>query len=494
MKISTPPVEVGQITSGVQSGQRAEVAPALSSEVSPKLQAELLLDSQVKMLLAEVTKFIARADKTISELPPQTQEAVREQLEPPLAADSLLSQGLTATVKGPKLTSEGLVSLSRVLTDAITVQEQFPEGQPQELHTLLAKLSVQFNRPATEMTAEFMKLISQLANSQETTALLTLQGACQQLLAEMMPQPKSSEQAPPKYADLNSVLAKIISLFGEKLTDAVPPTRQEIYSSLLKEISQQLSAEGQNGKEVGKQFTSSLPSLVNELLDRFTARMEAEYLSQGQQNPQESLRSLSRAVLPDNLSAAERDVLSKFTSKLVNLADNASQALELYQLPQAKESFVAIKLAAVRQWLKLDTPTLQSTVRGLATITSAFQQTVETSGEAAPTHHSLTMALPLYIGEPGKLYPTYIHVFQEEDESGTSGLLTRETWLRLCLGTENIGVVDMIFHLHDSKQLSVRLAFSDPSIAASFKGFLPEIKEMLDQSPLKLNDFVIRPK
>ncbi|WP_425058676.1 hypothetical protein SCACP_33320 [Sporomusa carbonis] len=108
-------------------------------------------------------------------------------------------------------------------------------------------------------------------------------------------------------------------------------------------------------------------------------------------------------------------------------------------------------------------------------------------------HSMLTFSVPLYFGGGQTAYPAHIHVYhQQEQDKNNPGREITETWLRICLETENIGVVETSFRLYDGHSLDVKVRFADNLAAEDFAAGLGEIKAQLAQLPLKLGEFLIR--
>ena len=69
--------------------------------------------------------------------------------------------------------------------------------------------------------------------------------------------------------------------------------------------------------------------------------------------------------------------------------------------------------------------------------------------------------------------------------------MKKETWLRLCVLTDNIGAVELTCRVFNDTQLDLRVFFSDPESAAEFREQAKALRESLKDSELKLNDLKI---
>jgi hypothetical protein len=90
---------------------------------------------------------------------------------------------------------------------------------------------------------------------------------------------------------------------------------------------------------------------------------------------------------------------------------------------------------------------------------------------------SLNFMLPLFFGDDNVSYPSYVHVYDEDAQDQVTGEWKKETWLRICLLTDNIGAVEMVCRIHDGQELDVRLFFSDREAAQDFREYLPELRQ-----------------
>jgi len=126
------------------------------------------------------------------------------------------------------------------------------------------------------------------------------------------------------------------------------------------------------------------------------------------------------------------------------------------------------------------------TIRKIAEMMSDFEPL---KGSFTPKENAVaTFAFPLYL-EPGKMpYPAYVHVYcqDEREDSGSGTIQGKETWMRFCVGTENIGVVDIVFHLYGDNQLDVKVGFANNTSANEFKEYIPDIEQGLSDTPINL--------
>ena len=126
---------------------------------------------------------------------------------------------------------------------------------------------------------------------------------------------------------------------------------------------------------------------------------------------------------------------------------------------------------------------------------ASFVQSMKNSmgGELSDVRgqRALNFMMPLYMGENEKSYPAYVHVYDEKASDKMTGELKKETWLRICVLTDNIGAVELTCRVYQDNQLDVRLFFSDDDSAGAFRDALQEIRKNMRGLKLKLGDFKI---
>jgi len=182
------------------------------------------------------------------------------------------------------------------------------------------------------------------------------------------------------------------------------------------------------------------------------------------------------------LPSSTNEMPQGITKELLVLAEH----LEKGTVPEKTNSKIVELVEAVNS---LPTKILQEsaqTVRKIAETMSAYEPL---SGSFDPKGSAVaTFTLPLYF-EPNKLpYPAYVHVYHQEERegSGNGTVQKKETWMRFCVGTENIGIVDVMFHLYGDNQLDIKIGFANNTSANEFKDYIPHIEQSLSETPINL--------
>ena len=107
-----------------------------------------------------------------------------------------------------------------------------------------------------------------------------------------------------------------------------------------------------------------------------------------------------------------------------------------------------------------------------------------------PGQRSLNFMMPMYMGEEST-YPAYIHVYDEKQPDPETGEMKKETWLRLCVLTDNIGAVELTCRVYQENQLDMRLFFSSTETANEFRAETDALRNSLKDSKLRLKELKI---
>lgn len=203
------------------------------------------------------------------------------------------------------------------------------------------------------------------------------------------------------------------------------------------------------------------------------------------------LRAFSKEILPERLPP---EVFAKLDDAFSNsLPHKLNQAVENRRMPELRQALAWLKVAESVEMAHLPTASLkqaEETLKEMATL--AQRSTTQPVVDTIAGQKTLTFAFPMYLGEEKKPYPTYIHISQDrESPKGGRGETVRDTWLRLCLLTENLGLVDLIFHLYGKNMLTIKAGFGEEDIAASFRRELNAIRKKFQEGPFTLADITV---
>lgn len=146
----------------------------------------------------------------------------------------------------------------------------------------------------------------------------------------------------------------------------------------------------------------------------------------------------------------------------------------------------------INAWRNKNQEVLKAAAKAMRELADTMPKSGGVLAERQAGHSVLSFTVPLYFGDGQSVYPAHIHIYQEEEDKKKSGQQMTETWLRICLETENIGMVEAAFRLYDGQNLDVKVRFDDSEAADSFVDSVPAVKEQLGQLPFQLGEFLVR--
>ncbi len=168
------------------------------------------------------------------------------------------------------------------------------------------------------------------------------------------------------------------------------------------------------------------------------------------------------------------------------------QAANKNNLPELTDLWALLKLQDAAQWTDTPADKLRNSVSALRDLAASMQKSSAFAGEITNKQSTVSFTTPLYFGEGMQLCPAHIHIYHQYDSESNATVRTQsETWLRICMATENMGVVDTVFRLYKENQLNVRVAFPNAEAAEEFVGYIPAIQKSVANSSLKLVDISV---
>lgn len=147
----------------------------------------------------------------------------------------------------------------------------------------------------------------------------------------------------------------------------------------------------------------------------------------------------------------------------------------------------------INAWRNKNQEEIKAAAKAMRELADTMPKPGGVLAERQASHNVLSFTVPLYFGDAQSVYPAHIHVYyQEEEDKKNPGQQMTETWLRICLETENIGMVETAFRLYDGQSLDVKVRFDDSEAADSFADSVPAVKEKLGQLPFQLGEFLVK--
>lgn len=228
-------------------------------------------------------------------------------------------------------------------------------------------------------------------------------------------------------------------------------------------------------------FSARLMTLVRQLIDA----------PEGETTPL-ALAKVLLAELPEEIQApVVREDIAKAAAALNrSIPEKVRQAAAFHSLPELQEAVVWQKVVDSLPWLKMPTETLEQASRTLREMAAAVPVSKQSAAETPGGQKVLVITMPVFFAD-GRAYPAYIHISRDREQADNPAAPVRETWLRMCVATDNLGVVDMVFHLRGQQQLSIRVTFSNREAGEEFRSVLPDLRGALAESELTVADIAV---
>lgn len=261
-------------------------------------------------------------------------------------------------------------------------------------------------------------------------------------------------------AELNGKLPEEVKAFVAKLAEAFTPKSlaapaADLLGQAVNELSETTSTAEQL-KALMKEIHTQLFSTNTKLLDK----------------AQPSLDQLTKLV-EQNIPQALQDLAKKSNS------------------PELLKTWILLKAAEGEAWQNADPQNLHKAAGTIKELAQSMYKSIAGETERQIDHKTLSFSVPLYFAD-GSSYPTHIHIYQQEKES--SEQVTRkqfETWMRVSMDTQNIGLVDSVFRLYEEKKLDLRVIFPDSDAISEFTQKLPDIRKSIEDTNLTLTNIMI---
>lgn len=435
-------------------------------------QVELLNDANIRLLLDAMGKTLGEMGKLTAELPPAVAGEAAELGQATLGAETVLPRGMAAVVHGARSGGEAFAAFARTLAGAAQLSETFPTGLQPATTAALATFATK-----TGEGGDFAVALRTMAGQPATTAAgRALPPAI--FPAGVMPEtvPAAAGQALPAAGFPAGVVLKTAAAMPDQALTAAgvlagaAPEATAAPAILARKI------------EEGGDFAARILIMARQLI----AAPDSDPA------PAATARALLATLADDELPPAVWDELARAAAPFVkDVPEKVRRAAALHDLPELEGALARQKLADSLPWLKLPADTLRQASHSLQEMAAAVPQSDQAAAETPSGQNLLVMTMPIYFAD-GRSYPAYLHISRDrEQQAGGDAAAPRETWLRLCVATDNLGVVDMVFYLRGEQQLSIRVAFGNQEAGDDFRRALPALRGALAASPLTLNDIAV---
>ena len=282
-------------------------------------------------------------------------------------------------------------------------------------------------------------------------------------------------------------------LFSDKSNKELPPEK-----NIFKFTPEQEGAIKQPGQAVGeptqnenialsknfgfvldpKELTNVLKNLAQQLLTTKTISPEQEVALKQFLNNKAQLKPEEVEQFNKLLKLCE-----DFTPLSIKQAAVKNKAEDLPKL------WIMAQLSDLAEVADLPAEQLKAAAKSLHDFSTILRSALQNENEVGNNQKSMSFMLPLYMGENEQNYPAYFHIYHEK-ENGKNPYANQEyeTWLRICLLTENIGAVEIVFRLYENDKLNLRIALAEDEFVKDFNENFSQVQTALTEMPFNLTE------
>jgi len=191
----------------------------------------------------------------------------------------------------------------------------------------------------------------------------------------------------------------------------------------------------------------------------------------------------------------EKLVLEKLTKLFEqNIPPALQEGVIKHKLAELPKFWVLLKALGTEQWQNAAPENLEKSAGVVKELAHSMYKATALTGEKQAETYIVSFSLPLQVAQ-GIYYPAHIHIYHENKNNNNNDDQEHErqfeTWIRVCVETEHIGVVDSVFRLYGDDNLDVRVTFPNATAAEEFAQQLPEIRKNMEEGKLNLTDIMI---
>ena len=282
-------------------------------------------------------------------------------------------------------------------------------------------------------------------------------------------------------------------LFSDKSNKELPPEK-----NIFKLTPEQEGAIKQPGQTVGeptqnenialsknfgfvldpKELTNVLKNLAQQLLTTKTISPEQEVALRQFLNNKAQLKPEEVEQFNKLLKLCE-----DFTPLSIKQAAVKNKAEDLPKL------WIMAQLSDLAEVADLPAEQLKAAAKSLHDFSTILRSALQNENEVGNNQKSMSFMLPLYMGENEQNYTAYFHIYHEK-ENGKNPYANQEyeTWLRICLLTENIGAVEIVFRLYENDKLNLRIALAEDEFVKDFNENFSQVQTALTEMPFNLTE------
>lgn len=234
------------------------------------------------------------------------------------------------------------------------------------------------------------------------------------------------------------------------------------------------------------QTTDALKNLAQFLI---RSPASAEQMSQRDQSLLQNFVNNQQSVLPRDEARHLQNLIRLCQQNVPAVVQQAAVQQKLPDLPRLWAFMQLCDMAAVPA--QMSPRALKRAAREVSDFANTIRQSMASDNATVQNQRSFQMMLPLYLGDSAASYPTYLSVYDETARDKETGVDKKETWLRICVLTDNIGAAELIFRVYEGTQLDMRFYFSEGDVAEDFKEYVAALRESISATNFRIGEIRI---
>ena len=265
--------------------------------------------------------------------------------------------------------------------------------------------------------------------------------------------------------------------------------------------------------QLDKNFVSKQQELKNEMQDAKNLLLKQPL--QNNEQTMNTMKNLAQVLLRNNteqMTPKETALLQNFvnnTQKMLpesearhlqnllrlcqqNVPSVVQQAAVQHKLPDLPRLWAFMQLCDMANLSSKMTPrAFKKAGRAVSDFANVMRNYSSSDNTTVQNQRSFQMMVPIYLGENSTSYPTYLSIYDENTKDEETGIEKKETWLRICVLTDNIGAAELIFRVYEGSQLDMRFYFSEVDAADDFRSYVSNLRDAIRQTHFNIGEIRI---
>jgi hypothetical protein len=213
-----------------------------------------------------------------------------------------------------------------------------------------------------------------------------------------------------------------------------------------------------------------------------------------QANQLQDLSERFNDMLSTDTGSFEDKEANLFQQQVTTFSGNPPVAVQetadKYQMPELPKQYALLKALETNPWQNADRETLEKAAAAIKNLAQQIYRPADWQVDKQSGHNMLSFTLPVTFAD-GTVYPAYLHIYQQKEEDAGGRGKQYETWLRICVDTENLGTVSTVFRLYDDNKLDVRVGIPDREGKVEFAQNMDSVREKLAGGKFSLHEFLV---